>query len=107
MDKPLNKTQLKAKIATKVGLTSVQVGEVLDCLDVIALEELQTHNAFTLPGVIKLTKTVKPAVKGGVEKPNPFKKGEMMITKDKPEKVIIKARVPKTLKDSAQNSKNS
>lgn len=102
--KALTKTQLKTQIAAKVGLTAKQVDDVVNELLTTLQNELATTGAFTLPGVLKLTKIIKPAVKGGVQKPNPFKKGEMITTKDKPEKAIIRVRVMKNLKDSIQNN---
>ena len=41
----------------------------------------------------------QPAVKGGKEVPNPFKRGEMMITKSKPARNVVKALPLKNLKD--------
>lgn len=99
--KPLNLSQLRNKLADAAGLTAKQVGAVLDALADTAKAELNRDGvgAFAIPGLVKLTKVVKPAVAGGVEKKNPFKPGEMMVTKDRPAKNVLKLRALKPLKD--------
>jgi nucleoid DNA-binding protein len=100
--KALTKGQTRTKIAEATGLTAKQVGEVLDALNDTVASELQRVSAFTLHGLAKFTKVVKPAVAGGVEKPNPFKPGEKIITKDKPESKAVKVRPLKDIKDAIQ-----
>jgi nucleoid DNA-binding protein len=100
--KPLTKKEIKSRLAEKTGLENSQVENILDELNLLIIEELRDHGEFNLPALLKIKKIVKPAVKGGVEKPNPFKPGETMITKDKPEKKLLKITVLKALKDGIQ-----
>lgn len=58
--------------------------------------------SFTLPGMFTAKGVYKPAVKGGKEQPNPFKPGEMMITKDKPASVRVKINGMKKMKEAAE-----
>lgn len=102
--KPLTKNQLKQKIADLTGLAAKDVGAVLDKLADICASELSRNGVgtFTLPGIAKVFKVHKPAVKGGKQVKNPFKPGEMMITKDRPAKNIVRIRPVKALKDAVQ-----
>lgn len=98
--KALTKGQLQVKLAEDSGLTVKQVKAVLDALLSNGLDQVKKVGSFTVPGLVKLTTVTKPAVAGGKEVPNPFKKGEMMITKDKPARTVVKARVLKGVKDA-------
>ena len=56
---------------------------------------------FTIPGLIKI-KTVKKAARPAKKNvPNPFKPGELMDVKAKPESIAVKCLALKKLKDMA------
>ena len=100
--KALSKAALIGEIADRTGLTRRQVTEVFDVLPLVIQKEVGPDGPglFTLPGLLKFVRVHKPAVKGG-PRPNPFKPGEMMVTKDKPETIVIKLRALKGLKNMA------
>lgn len=96
--KPLTKTQLKAKLAEKTGLTGKQVAEVLDALTETVFAEVKRAGSFTIPGVAKVVRQTKKATpeKQGI---NPLTKQPMTV-KAKPERNVVKVRPLKALKDS-------
>lgn len=100
--KALTKSALFADLAEKTGLTKAQVGTVFDELTQVILHQLgpKGPKVFTLPGLFKLKAKKKPAVKGGIEKPNPLKPGETYITKDKPASTKVTASPLKSLKEA-------
>ena len=100
----MTKTGIYQELADTVGVTRKQVGEVFDGLAAVIKRNLRKDgDAFTIPGLFKLKLVRKKAVKGGKTIPNPFKPGEMMVTKDKPAKNIVKAIPLKGLKDMVQS----
>lgn len=98
--KALTQNQIKQQLAEQTGLTAAQTGEVLKALAKIAANELNRGGvmAFTIPGLIKLTVTEKPATAAG---PKYFAmlKREVNVPA-KPASKVVKARVLKDLKDS-------
>ncbi len=60
---------------------------------------LQEGNTVATP-IGRFSRKDKPAQKGGQERDNPFKPGEMYITKDRPAKNDVKFRASKALKDA-------
>ena len=98
--KPLNKSQLIGSIAESTGLSKAQVNDVMAALDGITREELgkKGPGVFTLPGLLKLTVTKKPATKAHPGK-NPFTGADIMIAA-KPARNVVRARVLKGLKDA-------
>lgn len=97
--KVMSKSEIYSEIAKRTGLTTTKVRETLDELRNLIRSGLNGEaGAFVLPGLVKIQVAKKPAVAGGVEKPNPFKKGEMMITKAKPAKKVVKLRALAELK---------
>lgn len=98
--KPLTKTLLKQKLGEATGLSAKQAGDVLDALNNIAVEELNKAGVgqFSIPGVIKITKKIKPATP---EKPgiNPFTKLPITI-KAKPARNVVRVQALKGLKDA-------
>jgi nucleoid DNA-binding protein len=102
--KSRTKSEMLQDLATKTGLNRKQVAAVFDELAKIINDDLgkKGPGVFTLPGLLKLKVIRKPAVKGGKEVPNPFKPGEMMITKSKPARNVVKALPLKSLKDMVQ-----
>lgn len=100
--KALTKTQMYAKVAESTGLTRKQVSDVVDSLTEVIRGELgkKGPGKATIPGLVKITKVTKPAQKAG-QRPNPFKKGEMMEVAAKPARNVVKVRALKGLKDMA------
>jgi nucleoid DNA-binding protein len=96
------KAQLLSAIAEDTGLTKKDVGAVLESLG----NQIERHlkprgvGTFTLPGLLKLSVTKKPATKErkGV---NPFT-GEAMTIAAKPARRAVKARILKGLKELAE-----
>ncbi len=99
--KPLNKSQITASVAETTELSKTQVSSVINALDALIKKEIGKKGAgsFAIPGLFKLTTVRKPASKAK-QIPNPFKKGEMMMTKAKPARNVVKIRALKSLKDS-------
>jgi nucleoid DNA-binding protein len=91
--KGLTKSAIYQELADKAGVSRKQVATVFDALTGIIKRQLKKDgDAFTLPGLLKLTLKRKPAVPGGQVKPNPFRPGETIITKPKPAKNVVRAR---------------
>lgn len=80
-----------------------EVKRVIEALSETILGSIVKKGAgeFMFPGLFKVVTIKKPAVKGGKSVKNPFKPGEMMITKDKPATVKVKVRPMKKMKDAA------
>jgi nucleoid DNA-binding protein len=97
-DKPATKSETFQALADATGLKRRDVANVFDALQSFIKKELGKKNVFTLPGLLKLQRIHKPAVKGGQEKRNPFT-GGTFITKPKPARNIVKARPLKNLKE--------
>ena len=97
--KPRTKSQLFSEIADRTGLTKRDVSLVFDeVVDLIRADlSRRGPGAFTLPGLVKITKIHKPrrAARKGV---NPFT-GEEMMFKAKPAHNVVKVRALKSLKD--------
>ena len=98
--KAMNKSQLTATIAEQTGLTKAQVNGVLAALGETVQQELgkKGPGQFTIPGLLKLTVTKKPATKAR-EGVNPFT-GEKIQIAAKPARNVVRARVLKQLKDA-------
>jgi nucleoid DNA-binding protein len=99
--KSRTKSEVLQMLADKTGLKRKEVAAVFDELANLISGELGKRGpgVFTLPGLLKLKVVHKAAVKGGKEVPNPFKPGEMMITKSRPARNVVKALPLKNLKD--------
>ncbi|MDH5674686.1 MAG: HU family DNA-binding protein [Myxococcales bacterium] len=95
----MNKTQILNELATSTGLSKKEVGSVLDNLAALIERHIKKRGAgsFTLPGLLKITTTRKPATKArkGI---NPFT-GEETVFKAKPARTVIKIRPLKKMKD--------
>jgi hypothetical protein len=98
--KPQSKTQTYADLADATGLSRKQVSQFFDALSELIQRELgkKGPGVFTVPGLLKLKRIVKPATKA-TKKPNPFKPGEMMDVKAKPARNVVKAQPLKSLKE--------
>ncbi len=99
--KPRSKSETYQAIAEAAGLNRKQVAAVFDALAGLVKADLgkKGPGVFTVPGLLKIKRISKPAVKGGKTVPNPFKPGEMMVTKNKPARNVVKALALKNLKD--------
>jgi nucleoid DNA-binding protein len=103
--KPLSKTAVSKELATKTGLETKQVGEVLDALELLIKQQLKGEpHVFALLDLVKFELTKKEAQKAGM-KPNPFRPGEMMKVAAKPAETKVKARVLKGLKELESKKK--
>lgn len=99
VDKAFTKGQLFSILAGRTGLQRRDVITLFEELRAIiqAHVKKQGPGQFTLPGLVKLTVTHKPATKArkGI---NPFT-GEEMMFKAKPARNVVKARALKQLKE--------
>ena len=97
--KPMNKTEIIARLAEACGLTKQQVSEVFDELAKLIEENLgeQGPGAFVLPHLLQIKVARKAAVEAH-EGINPFTKEPMMF-KAKPATSVIKVVALKGLKD--------
>jgi nucleoid DNA-binding protein len=97
--KPASKGEVLATLTEKTGLKRKQVSEVLNQLAAMAASNLSGGpGVFAIPGLVKFKVVHKPATPGGM-RPNPFKPGEMMEVKPKPERKVVKAVPLKGLKE--------
>jgi DNA-binding protein HU-beta len=95
--KGLTKAQLTAEVAGLAKLSKAQVGEVFSALFEVVAAELKAGRPATIPNLAKLVLKRKDATKAR-EGINPFTK-ERMLFKAKPAHNVVRARVPKALKD--------
>jgi nucleoid DNA-binding protein len=101
--KGMTKSAIYQELAEKSGTSRKQVAAVFDSLsDMIKRSLKKDGDVFTIPGLLRLKLRRSKAVKGGKQVPNPFKPGEMMVTKDKPAQNRIRASALKALKESVQ-----
>lgn len=98
VNKPYTKGQLFTMLAGRTGLQRKEISAIFEELKSIIAAHVkkQGPGIFTLPGLVKLTVTHKPATKArkGI---NPFT-GEEMMFKAKPARNVVKARALKQLK---------
>jgi nucleoid DNA-binding protein len=96
----LTKSQFVAALVEGSGVPKKQVVAVLDALNAVVVEQLSKKGpgVVTLPGLLKLSVTDKPAVpaRDGID---PFTK-QPKLFKAKPASRAVKARPVKALKDS-------
>jgi nucleoid DNA-binding protein len=102
-NRKMTKAGVYKEIAGTTKLSSKQVGEVFDALTSLIKKELGKKGAgeFTIPGLLKLKLSKKPATKERMG-PNPFRPGENMVFKAKPARNVIKARALKTLVEAVK-----
>lgn len=97
----LTATQLVVLIAERADTDNKTVKNVLAASQEVVVEHLRKGAV----GSVKLLgynfkSVAKPAVKGGEKKPNPFKKGEFIITKPKPASMRLRVLPLKAIKDA-------
>lgn len=94
-----NKTQILNEIAETTGLSKKDVTAVMEELSSLIERHIKKRGVghFTMPGLLKITTTRKPATKArkGI---NPFT-GEETVFKAKPARTVIKIRPLKKMKD--------
>jgi nucleoid DNA-binding protein len=99
--KPPSKTEILNTIAEKTQLSRQQVSAVFDALGEVLADSLRSSGAFTLPGLVKISKKTVPARPARMGVPNPFKPGETRDVPAKPASTKISVRALKGLKDLA------
>jgi nucleoid DNA-binding protein len=94
----MTKSEFLNAVAEKTGINKKQAGNVLDAVNDIVSEQLKASGEVTIPGLIKLIVSEKPATpeREGI---NPFTKQPTTI-KAKPARKVVKARPVKALKDA-------
>ena len=97
-EKRLTKSEFLVAIAEKSALSKKQAGTVMDAISAVITEQLKASGEVTLPGLLKLTVSTKPATEArpGI---NPFTKEPTTIAA-KPARKVVKARPVKALKDA-------
>ena len=100
--KGMTKSKVMEEVAATTKLSKKQVNDVFEALAALVKRELgkKGPGAFTIPGLLKLTKKLKPATKARKGVPNPFKPGEVMDVAAKPARATVRARPLKTLSDT-------
>jgi len=96
---PMTKAQLYSAIAETVGLPKTQVVAVFDEMQGIIGRHLSARGvgSFTLSGLLKISRTKKPATKARVGR-NP-RTGETITIAAKPARTVVKVRALKGLKE--------
>lgn len=97
--KPMSKTETFNALAEATGLTKKQIASVFDALSELIARNLgkKGPGVFTIPGLLKIVKQHKEATKSRLVR-NPAT-GEMVMSKPKPARNVVKARPLKGLKD--------
>ncbi len=97
------KSEIYQMLAEKTGLSRKQVAAVIDELINLVKSDVGKTGPgiFTVSGLLKIKRVTKPATEERTM-PNPFKPGEMMTVKAKPERNVVKALALKSLKDAAK-----
>lgn len=98
-NKGLTKSQFVSELATATSMTKVQVTAALAAISTIVGRELKRGNPVTIPGLVKVSLTHKPATAAHPGK-NPFT-GEAITVKAKPARKVVKVKAVKALKDLA------
>jgi len=100
--KPPTKTEILNNIANATDLSKKQVQAVFDALGAEIKKNLSPRGAgaFTIPGLLKITKQKKPAQPAIKNWRNPFT-GEIQDKPPKPASVKVKLTALKNLKDMA------
>ena len=96
--KSMNKSEFVQTMVEQTGLEKSAVKNFLDKLEGVINDQLNSVGSMQIPGLMKIKKIHKEAVKGGKIVPNRFKPGEMTTTKDKPAVNVIKVKALKNLK---------
>lgn len=96
------KSQVYTELAEKANITRKDVAAVFDALTGLIKKHLKKDgDTFSIPGLLRLRLQRKKAVKGGKMVKSPFT-GEMVMTKDKPAKNVVRPRALKGLNELVQ-----
>lgn len=97
-NKPLTKTEFIARLSEISDQPKTVVAQFIANLFDVCSEELKTKSIVSIPGIVKISTTTKPAseARQGI---NPFTKAPITIPA-KPASVRVKASPAKVLKDS-------
>ena len=100
--KPPTKTEVYANIAEATGLSKKDISAVLDGLQEEIRKSMGRNGpgAFSIPGLVKITKKKVPARPAQKNWKNPFT-GELQDRPPKPASTKIQVRALKNLKDMA------
>ena len=100
--KPPTKTEVYANIAETTGLSKKDISAVLDALQEEIRKSMGRNGpgAFSIPGLVKITKKKVPARPAQKNWKNPFT-GELQDRPPKPASTKIQVRALKNLKDMA------
>lgn len=95
--KARTKSEVYGMLAEKNDLTRKQVGAIFEDMAGLIKKDLRGPGVFTVPGLMKITVTRRPATKArkGI---NPFT-GEPTVFKAKPARKVVKIRPLKNLKE--------
>lgn len=98
-NKAPTKSEIFATIAEQNDMTRKEVAGVFDSLNALIKKNIGSRGpgVFTVPGLLKIKVTKKPATKAR-KGTNPFT-GEEMMFKAKPARKVVKALPLKNLKD--------
>lgn len=98
-----SKTEVLNAIAEATDLPKRDVAAIFDALSAEIKKAMSNRGpgAFTIPGLIKVTKQKVPARPARKGVPNPFKPGELMDVAARPAYNKIKVRPLKNLKEMA------
>ncbi len=100
--KPPTKTEVYANISEATGLSKKDISAVLDALQEEIRKSMGRNGpgAFSIPGLVKITKKKVPARPAQKNWRNPFT-GELQDRPPKPASTKIQVRALKNLKDMA------
>jgi len=95
------KTEILNAISESTGVAKKDVAAVFDALAAEVKKNLGNRGpgAYTVPGLLKITKKKVPARPARKGVPNPFKPGELMDVAAKPASTKVKLTALKALKD--------
>lgn len=96
--KAMTKSQLLSELATKTGLTKVQVESVLyEAFPQVVSTELKAGRPITVAGLCKIAVKLRPATKA--RQGRNLRTGETIMIPPKPAKKVVRVRALKGLKD--------
>ncbi|HWB21116.1 MAG TPA: HU family DNA-binding protein [Phycisphaerales bacterium] len=100
-NKPRTKSAIYSDIAESTSLTRKQVAGVFEAMAALIKKDLAGRGPgiFTVPGLMKVKRVIKPARPARKGVPNPFKPGELMDVPAKPARKVVKVQPLKALKE--------
>lgn len=95
--RPMTKSDIYKELAEKTELSKKQIQGMFDQLTALIQRELKKKDVFVVPGLLKIKKVHKKAT-GPRQIRNPAT-GEMMMSKPKPARNVVRALALKGLKE--------